>query len=203
MTSTAVRARDPEATRERILDAALAEFSAAGFSGARIQSIAQRAGVNARMLYHYFGEKEDLFRAILRRRLSERPIQPAADPTPVTSQMADWFCRVSSSPDWVRLSQWEALEMGDGPVVEEEARRQRWTRAVDRVRAQQASGTLVADLDADLLLLALLALATFPAASPPALRMLTGTTIADPAFRARYSTFLERLAGYLSTGSEP
>ena len=201
MSATTVRVRDPEATRERILDAAVAEFAAAGFSGARIQSIAQRAGVNVRMLYHYFGEKDDLFRAILRRRLSDRPIQPAAEPTPVTSQMAEWFARVCADPDWVRLTQWEALEVGDGPVVEEDLRRHRWSLAIEGILAQQAAGTLAADLDADLLLLALLALATFPAASPPAVRMLTGTTIADPAFQARYSNFLERLSAHLSTRS--
>ena len=57
--------RDPERTRQRILDAALAEFSAKGLSGARIDEIAQRAGINKRMLYHYFGNKEDLYLAAL------------------------------------------------------------------------------------------------------------------------------------------
>jgi AcrR family transcriptional regulator len=111
--------RDPTATRERILNAALAEFSANGFAGARIQAIARRAGVNARMLYHYFGEKDDLFRAILRRRFAERPIQPeAGPPAALSTQMGDWFTRVVSNPDWVRLTQWEALEAGSGPVVD-------------------------------------------------------------------------------------
>jgi AcrR family transcriptional regulator len=196
-----VRPRDPEATRERILDAALAEFAAAGFAGARIQSIAQRAGVNARMLYHYFGEKEDLFRAILRRRLSERPIQSIAEPGRLTTQMTDWFARIMANPDWVRLSQWEALELGDGPVVAEEERQARWSLAVERIRTQQAEGRIVGDLDPDLLLLALLALVNFPAGSPHAVRMLTGTSSADPAFQARYSTFLTRLAAHLMEGS--
>ena len=72
--------RDPESTRERILSAALEEFAEGGFAGARVQSIAHRAGVNARMLYHYFGEKEDLFRAILRRRFAERPLETRDGP---------------------------------------------------------------------------------------------------------------------------
>ena len=57
--------RDPEAARQRILAAALAEFSEKGLGGARVDVIAQRAGVNKRMLYHYFGNKDDLFLAVL------------------------------------------------------------------------------------------------------------------------------------------
>jgi TetR/AcrR family transcriptional regulator len=57
--------RDPEATRERILRAAVAEFADKGLGGARVDEIADRAGANKRMLYHYFGNKEDLFLAAL------------------------------------------------------------------------------------------------------------------------------------------
>ena len=67
--------RDPEATKRRILAAALREFSAKGISGARVDAIAARAKVNKRMLYYYFGSKEGLFREILRRRLHERSPQ--------------------------------------------------------------------------------------------------------------------------------
>lgn len=59
------RARQPERTREKILQAAMAEFSTRGLGGARVDSIAQRAGVNKRMLYHYFGNKDDLFLAVM------------------------------------------------------------------------------------------------------------------------------------------
>ena len=190
--------RDPEGTRERILNAALQEFAAGGFAGARIQSIARRAGVNARMLYHYFGEKDDLVRAILRRRFAEKPIQPKTDPAPLGSQMSDWFRRMSANPDWVRLTQWEALEAGDGAVVEEGERQRRWSVAVDRIRAQQEAGRLAPDLDPDLMLVALMSLATFPVAAAPMVRMVTGTNPTDPAFKRRYAAFLETLARHLT-----
>jgi AcrR family transcriptional regulator len=193
-----VRARDAEATRERILDAALTEFSAAGFAGARIHSIAKRAGVNVRMLYHYFGEKEDLFRAILRRRFTERPVHPSADPLPIETAMAEWFARVSANPDWARLSVWEALETRDGPVVEDEERTIRWRTAAARLRAQQADGRLAQDLDPELLLVALAALTTFPVVSSPMVRMITGLSPTDPAFRGRYTEFLGRLSAHLA-----
>ncbi|HUG60752.1 MAG TPA: TetR/AcrR family transcriptional regulator [Methylomirabilota bacterium] len=60
-----VRARDPEATRRRILKAAKSEFAKRGLGGARVDDIAARAKANKGMIYHYFGSKDDLFRAVL------------------------------------------------------------------------------------------------------------------------------------------
>jgi len=57
--------RDAAKTRERILGAALAEFSRHGLGGARVDRIAARAGANKRMLYYYFGNKDALFLAVL------------------------------------------------------------------------------------------------------------------------------------------
>jgi len=57
--------RDPAKNRERILAAALAEFSRYGLGGARVDRIASRARANKRMLYYYFGSKDDLFLAVL------------------------------------------------------------------------------------------------------------------------------------------
>jgi AcrR family transcriptional regulator len=57
--------RDPERTRAAILAAATREFAEKGFGGARVDSIADRAGTNKRMLYHYFGDKEALYLVVL------------------------------------------------------------------------------------------------------------------------------------------
>ena len=62
---SAVRSRDPDATRLRILDAAKSEFARKGLGGARVDDIAAKAKINKRMLYHYFGNKEELFRRTL------------------------------------------------------------------------------------------------------------------------------------------
>jgi AcrR family transcriptional regulator len=59
------KARDPQATRARILKAAKAEFAKKGLAGARVDDLALRAKSNKRMLYHYFGNKEELFRITL------------------------------------------------------------------------------------------------------------------------------------------
>ncbi len=59
------RIRDPEATRARILAAAKFEFARKGLGGARVDDIAAKAKINKRMLYHYFGNKEELFQRTL------------------------------------------------------------------------------------------------------------------------------------------
>ncbi len=57
--------RQPEASRNAILHAALAEFARQGLAGARMDAIADAAGVNKALLYYYFRDKETLYRAIL------------------------------------------------------------------------------------------------------------------------------------------
>ena len=65
MAEPKTRTRDADATRARILEAAKQEFARAGLGGARVDEIAERAQANKRMIYHYFGSKEDLFTAVL------------------------------------------------------------------------------------------------------------------------------------------
>jgi AcrR family transcriptional regulator len=61
------RQRDPERTREEILDVALSEFARNGYSGARVDEIAARTRTTKRMLYYYFTNKEQLYIAVLER----------------------------------------------------------------------------------------------------------------------------------------
>ena len=61
----AATARDPEGTKAAILAAATSEFAEHGFGGARVDAIAERARINKRMLYHYWGDKEALYLAVL------------------------------------------------------------------------------------------------------------------------------------------
>lgn len=57
--------RDPERTQAAILEAATVEFAEKGIGGARVDTIAERASTNKRMLYHYFGDKIGLYVAVL------------------------------------------------------------------------------------------------------------------------------------------
>jgi AcrR family transcriptional regulator len=59
------RQRNPALTARDILVAAREEFCEYGFEGARVDRIAERAAANKRLLYHYFGNKEALYSAVL------------------------------------------------------------------------------------------------------------------------------------------
>lgn len=59
------RTRNADATQRRILAAATKEFARSGLGGARVDEIAARAKANKRMIYHYFGSKEQLFQRVL------------------------------------------------------------------------------------------------------------------------------------------
>jgi AcrR family transcriptional regulator len=82
--------RNAEATRERILKAALAEFSAHGIAGARVDRIAKTAKCNKNLIYIYFQDKEMLFTTILRKHLlrcyEEYPFTPDDLPTWIRSK---------------------------------------------------------------------------------------------------------------------
>jgi TetR/AcrR family transcriptional regulator len=62
---TVPRRRNPVATRKKLLSAARLEFAQHGFAGARVDEIAERAGVNKQLVYHYFGDKDALYLAVL------------------------------------------------------------------------------------------------------------------------------------------
>ena len=61
------KARDPEKTQATILEQAVQCFARAGFHGVGLNEICEKAGVNKRMIYHYFKDKEGLYRAAHRR----------------------------------------------------------------------------------------------------------------------------------------
>src|ERR1700755_902533 len=61
------RRRDRERTRAEILEVATREFAEHGFSGARVDEIAEQTRTTKRMLYYYFESKEGLYVAVLER----------------------------------------------------------------------------------------------------------------------------------------
>lgn len=63
---------DQNESRQRILDAARAEFAEKGFDGARVDGIAKRAEVNKALIYYYFKSKDELLQELLRTFLEER-----------------------------------------------------------------------------------------------------------------------------------
>jgi AcrR family transcriptional regulator len=211
--------RNPERTRRRILDAALKEFSARGFAGARVGSITRRAKVNKRMLYHYFGDKEGLFRAVLRHKISERKARVYGSPDEFIGSLPKWFgkhcpnaaCRSRCTPwcaaawfaengsdkDWVRILAWEGLQTADKPVLDEAHRRQSAQQSLAQIRQDQAAGKISPDFAPEHLQLAMVSLSMFPAALPQLVRLIVGRSADDPKFQREYAAFLKQFVGKL------
>jgi AcrR family transcriptional regulator len=191
-----VATRDPEATKRRILDAALREFSDKGIAGARVDAIAARANVNKRMLYYYFGSKDGLFRAILQRRVDEGSAafrdSDVAGPGRLARRQSD----LANERDYVRLLAWEALE-GGNHAVDESLRRSYFKRWIAAVEAEQAAGTVCAELDAAQLVLSELCLVLGPLMVPQLTRMITGCSPTSPKQLERRAAFLDALERHI------
>lgn len=193
--------RNPQQTQQRILEAALQEFAAKGFAGARVDVIAKRARINKRMLYHYFGDKEGLFREVLRRKIAERSAWLANAPEEPSERLPFWFQLACRDREWVQLLEWEALQWGDKKVIDEERRLESVGKAVERVRQQQAKGLIDPELDAGQLLLSMMALTAYPLAFPQLARLVTGLSVSDEKFQKQRETFLRQF-GLLIQGKK-
>ena len=192
--SAGATARNPERSRERILAAALKEFAAKGFAGARVDFIARRAAINKRMLYHYFGNKEGLFKAVLRRKITERQTWAenlSGDPA---ESLPFWFQATCKDGDWVRLLEWEALRGNATKVIDEPIRRAATARGLELIRQRQARGQISAEFDPRHVMLAMRSLTMFPAAFPQLTMLIMGRAVTDPKFQRERTGFLRQFA---------
>ncbi|WP_426129026.1 TetR/AcrR family transcriptional regulator [Pararhizobium sp. PWRC1-1] len=104
------RKNDPEKTKEDILNVATEEFAAHGLAGGRVDAIAERTRTSKRMIYYYFGSKEDLYLAVLEKayrkiRSLEADLE-LSDMAPVAALktlVASTFDHDEHNPDFVRL----------------------------------------------------------------------------------------------------
>jgi len=188
------RKRDPERTRERILDAAVVEFGEHGFAGARISAIASRAGVNEQLISYYFDSKEGLYRTLQDRwRLTSadasRPELPIAD-------VVAAFLRLNvEQRSYARLLAWDGL--ADTSSDADEAGGY-FTEMVDDLRRRQRAGELADDLDPAYVLLLLFAAALAPTVIPQIARRFTGLDVDSPTFEAAYAEQLRRVVERLA-----
>lgn len=103
-------ARDAAATQARILAAAVREFSELGFSGARIDRIAEASGSNKRMIYVYFSDKEGLFAATLEKVIGDLVTQVPITEADLPGYAGALFDYLVEHPDALRLTMWRQLE---------------------------------------------------------------------------------------------
>lgn len=113
------RVRDSEQSRKNILEAAEILFAEKGIYGTRVDEIAGKANINKRMIYEYFGCKEDLYKAVLVKvygKLTEREIGLLSENMPCIEAIRKiitlYFEFLRDTPTYVNLILWENLNKG-------------------------------------------------------------------------------------------
>lgn len=153
--------------RDRLLRAAMNLFARAGFYGTTVDEIVDAAKVNKRMVYHYFGDKEKLYHAVLAeayRSLELVEIDTLAHTADIGSLTAEivrtYFNFLRDHPDFVRLLLWENLNDGAGLAKADfRLSKDPMLTALSRLlRDGIAAGRIRADMDARHLLISLIGL---------------------------------------------
>ncbi|MET9065376.1 TetR/AcrR family transcriptional regulator [Streptosporangium sandarakinum] len=190
------RQRDPERTKARILDAAIEEFSAKGFAGARVSEIAARAGVNQQLIAYYFDGKDGLYREIGRR---WRAYEAQAFPDDMDfAELMKRYVRVSVDTRLGgRLLAWEGLADTGEDDEEAQERNARLRHEVELIRERQRAGELDDRFDPAALLLIGMSAANALAIYPQLARGLFGADGSSPELVEHYAEQLGRLIGRL------
>jgi AcrR family transcriptional regulator len=203
------RERDPERTRAEILEVATREFATHGYAGARVDDMAALMRTTKRMIYYYFGSKEQLFIAVLERaytaiRRAERELDVAGlDPASAIRRVAELtFDHHESHPDFIRLVSIEnihrAEHMAKSPAIAELG-----SPAIDllaEILARGAAeGVFRNDVDAVDLHMMISAFCVFRVANRHTFGTLFARDLTDPKLRERYRTMLgDMVIDYLS-----
>jgi AcrR family transcriptional regulator len=147
--------RDSSATKARLLDAAFTEFAAYGIAGARVDRIAEAAGANKRLIYVYFGNKEQLFDEVLQQALTAGAESVPFDVDDLPGYAGAIFDHLVARPDLMRLRLWKLLERPSATGLEQDAFRGK----AAAVAAAQQRGDVAPDMEPDDLLTMVLAAA--------------------------------------------
>ncbi|MFI6865449.1 TetR/AcrR family transcriptional regulator [Nocardia sp. NPDC050406] len=180
-----------DATRRALLCAARDEFAQYGLAGARVDRIAEAAGVNKERIYGLFGSKDKLFDIILIDTMSEffEVVQPLADTEP-GEYVGKLFDYHHDNPQLLRLLLWEGLHRGADAHDIDGWRAEHYVRKFDRAQEQFD----VDERRAGLVLLALCGLANWTHAVPQTTRLLLGAAAEDADTTKRFMQEFARAA---------
>ncbi|MDO0934517.1 TetR family transcriptional regulator [Streptomyces sp. DG2A-72] len=167
-------ARDPEATRARIFDAAVAEFARYGIAGARMDRIATAARANKQLIYAYFGNKAELFARVLEKKMLDLAVSVPVDPDDIEGWIDRLMDYHAAHPELLRLLFWEGLEYGTAELPDESERQDHYARKVAALQDGQDRGVVTDAIPARDLLFLLIALANWTMVVPQMSRILVG-----------------------------
>lgn len=160
MTQKSASSRNPEKTKNTILEIATKEFARHGFHGTGLNEICRKAKANKRMIYHYFQNKEGLYLAVHRRGWEQLgswfaqelvrngtpaiPLKPADLLLEAVRIFHDF---IATSQIFVRLIMWDGLEGGNASrALWKDIRGPIYRQIEALVKQGQAAGALAKDL---------------------------------------------------------
>jgi AcrR family transcriptional regulator len=199
-------------TKREILEVATREFADQGYAGARVDEIAARTRTTKRMIYYYFGGKEQLYVAVLEAayagiRAAEREVDvDHLDPRAAIRRLAELtFDHHESHPDFIRLVSIENVHRGEhiakfssfaplnSPAIELIG------RILERGRAE---GIFKRDVDAIDVHMLISSYCVFRVANRHTFGTIFDRDLLDPARRDRYRTMLGDLVVDYLTGAD-
>lgn len=171
------------------MEAAVEEFSAKGFAGARVSEIARRAGVNQQLIAYYFDGKEGLYRELGRQ---WRAFEAETFPDGMSfAELIKGYVRLSvDDKRGGRLLAWAGLgDTGADDEDPDEARERdaRLRHEMEQIRERQKAGDLDDRLDPAALLLIIMGAANTLAVYPQLARGLFGADGSAPEVVERYA----------------
>jgi AcrR family transcriptional regulator len=203
------RVRDAERTRADILAVATREFADQGYAGARINLIADKTSTTKRMIYYYFGGKEQLYVAVLEqaygfiRSLEQQLDVEHLDPVEAIRELAGLtFDHHESHPDFIRLVSIENIHRARH-MARSAAIANLGTPAIDvlaRILERgRAEGVIRREIDAVDLHMMISAFCVFRVANRHTFGTLFERDLIDPELRERYRAMLgDMVVDYVS-----
>jgi TetR/AcrR family transcriptional regulator len=187
--------RDAAGTKARILAVATREFASHGFEGATTDDVAAKARVNKRMIYHYFGSKEQLYLEVLEqayasaRGAEARLKLDEADPVAALTRLTE-FTFDSFSRDRTFISLLNTENRQKARVLKKSSRVEDMNStimaSVDRILQKgAASGAFRKDLDAFQLWISVVGVSYFYFSNIHTLSVIGGRKLDDPALLAQ------------------
>jgi len=203
-----IRSRDADRSREEILRAAMTEFADHGFGGARIEAIAERAGVNKKLIYYYYAAKDELFLAVLEQsyadiRAAEHELHlETSDPIEAIRSLVGFtWCHYLAHPEFLALLNSENMHRAGH--LKRSARIRQMNSPLIEVLAGvlkrgEESGELRSGIDAMQLYISIAGLAYFYLSNKHTLGAIFGRDLMTPAAREeRLAHMCDVILGYV------
>lgn len=206
-----IRKNNPEMTKESIIIAATEEFANYGLTGARVDAIAARTRTAKRMIYYYFGSKEELFNAVLERaysciRAAERGLNlDRLPPKEAIQRLVEFtFDYEEANVDFIRLVAIENTHRGEH-IINSEAIKDLNIPIIDELKSilerGQGEGFFRNDIDPLDLHYLISSFCFFRVSNQYTLRAIFRRDVFEPAVRAVHKQMLvDAVLGYLTKG---